>query len=467
MAIDSLAERPLHGKGFFFRMVAPVGTGSGGLVALSDARWRRALVTMLSAFSARGLSILIGLISVPLTLRYLGPERYGMWMTISSGLALLGFADFGLGNGVVNAISQADGVGDRKRAAEAVSTTFFMLSGIAVVVAVLFAVSAHLVSWSLVFNVTSPVARRELLPTLAVIVGCFVVNLAFGVVQRVQLGYQEGYRSNLWQMCGNVVGLAGVLIVTRGSGGLPWLVLCMTGAQSLSVVCNFVNQLYRVRPWLRPRLALINPHTSRTLMRTGFLFCGLTVAALVGTSTDNLIIAHFCGSAAVARYDIVYKLSMLTLVVQYFTAPLWPAFSEAHARGEGIWLRAAFRRATGVSAVAAVVMCLILVLIGRQAIRVWVGAGLVPSLFLLLGFCCYRLATNLSEASVSVLNTAPLLRAQMVIAGVASIVAVSAKIVAARYAGIEGVIWATAAVYGVLFSGPAIIVADRWSSRLA
>jgi O-antigen/teichoic acid export membrane protein len=46
-------------------------------------------------------------ISVPLTLTYLGSERYGMWMAISSIVALLAFADFGLGNGLVNAIAVA------------------------------------------------------------------------------------------------------------------------------------------------------------------------------------------------------------------------------------------------------------------------------------------------------------------------------------------------------------------------
>ena len=38
---------------------------------------------------------------VPLALDYLGPERYGIWLTLSSFLALLGFMDLGLGNAVM------------------------------------------------------------------------------------------------------------------------------------------------------------------------------------------------------------------------------------------------------------------------------------------------------------------------------------------------------------------------------
>ena len=42
------------------------------------------------------------LVTVRLTLKYLGNERFGLWMTISSVLAMAAFADFGVGIGVLN-----------------------------------------------------------------------------------------------------------------------------------------------------------------------------------------------------------------------------------------------------------------------------------------------------------------------------------------------------------------------------
>jgi O-antigen/teichoic acid export membrane protein len=52
-------------------------------------------------------------------------------MAISSILALMSFADLGLGNGLLNAISQANGRNSKKDAQIAVSSTFFILVGIA------------------------------------------------------------------------------------------------------------------------------------------------------------------------------------------------------------------------------------------------------------------------------------------------------------------------------------------------
>jgi hypothetical protein len=39
------------------------------------------------------------LISIPLTLNYLGVERFGVWMTLTSFTTLAAFMDFGLGKG--------------------------------------------------------------------------------------------------------------------------------------------------------------------------------------------------------------------------------------------------------------------------------------------------------------------------------------------------------------------------------
>ena len=59
-------------------------------------RHRRVALTAGAAALAKLLSVGTALISVPLTLHYLGAERFGMWITISSLIAMLSFADFGI-----------------------------------------------------------------------------------------------------------------------------------------------------------------------------------------------------------------------------------------------------------------------------------------------------------------------------------------------------------------------------------
>ena len=103
-------------------------------------------------------------VTVPLTLNYLGDERYGMWMTMSSLVAMLGFADLGVGNGLVNAVSRAFGRNDRREAAECVSSAFFGLAAIASLGLLVFVLVCPVVPWNSVPDVDSEVAAPKLGP---------------------------------------------------------------------------------------------------------------------------------------------------------------------------------------------------------------------------------------------------------------------------------------------------------------
>src|SRR5690349_19553868 len=102
----------------------------------SKERLRRVVLTALVSAFSQGINVLTMLISVPLTLNYLGAERYGLWITISSLILLLGFADLGVGNGLLNAIAQANGRDDRHDAESYVSSAFFVLCGVTVLLAI-------------------------------------------------------------------------------------------------------------------------------------------------------------------------------------------------------------------------------------------------------------------------------------------------------------------------------------------
>ena len=189
----------------------------------SQERYRRVALTAISMAGAEVIAIVTMLISVPLTLHYLGSERYGMWMTISSIITMIGFADLGLGLGLLNTISEAHGQEDRQAAVRYVSSGFFMLSAVALVFLIVFAASYSFVPWQRVFNVKSPQAIREAGPAIGVFIACFTVAMPLGVVQQIQLGYQEGFVNGIWESVGRVLGLGGLLLVIYFKAGLVWL----------------------------------------------------------------------------------------------------------------------------------------------------------------------------------------------------------------------------------------------------
>src|ERR1700720_3547426 len=105
----------------------------------SNERHRLIIMTSLTSAIAKLITIGTALISVPLTLHYLGPERYGMWMTMSSFLVMLSFADLGIGNGLLTAVASAYGRDNRQEINRYVSSSFLVLTIIAMTILVLFA----------------------------------------------------------------------------------------------------------------------------------------------------------------------------------------------------------------------------------------------------------------------------------------------------------------------------------------
>src|ERR1044072_9256718 len=84
-----------------------------------------------AALVARAIGSLAGIITVPLTVRYLGPERYGVWMTISSVLVFLGFGAFGIASSLTHAVGRQFGKNDRESARRYVTPTLIALSVVA------------------------------------------------------------------------------------------------------------------------------------------------------------------------------------------------------------------------------------------------------------------------------------------------------------------------------------------------
>src|ERR1700749_4316509 len=80
-------------------------------------RYRRAGITASTSFLSKALTIVISFVSVPLTVHYLGAERYGVWLTISSLLTWMALTDFGIaGNALVNVLAERSGRDDSEGA---------------------------------------------------------------------------------------------------------------------------------------------------------------------------------------------------------------------------------------------------------------------------------------------------------------------------------------------------------------
>ena len=388
------------------------------------------------------------------------------WATLSSVIAMASFADFGLGNGLLNALSSAHGRDDRDSAAREVSTAFLLLLSVAAVLGLAFLLAYPYIPWARLYNVTSPEARAEAGPATAAFVACFLVNLPVGVVARVRQGYQEGYRTSLFDAGGSILGLLLVLLAITSRLPLVWLVLAMAGAPVIANVVHAAVLFGRDRPWLRIAPKRFDRRTATRLLKHGGLFFALQLAASFISAPDNVIITQTLGPTWVAHYSVAAKLFMVAVLLSDVAlAPLWPAYGEAMPRGDLEWVRRTLARSVQVAALASILFVSLLFVGGNEILTRWVGPGFSASPTLRLALACWTIVSAVGMAVAMYLNAANLMRVQLLCALAWVPVSIVLKVVFVTRWGLPGVPWAMVLSYVVLVAIPLVTLGLR--GRLA
>ena len=433
----------------------------------SNERFRRASLSAATSAGAKGIALITTAVSVPLTLGYLGTERFGVWMTLSALIALLGFTDLGIGNSLLNGVAYAAGRDDQAQVRAYLASGIVMLLVVATLFGLLFAATYWLVPWARVFNVTSVAALAEAGPAAAVLVTCFLVAMPAGAFQQVRLGLQQGYVNSIFVGVGNIGGLALVVWAIQMRLGLPWLVLAMAGAPLLATLANGFALLVR-SAWLRPTRHDVSLGIAHALLRVGLLFLVLQLAVAVAFTSNSIIIAAMMGPSAVAEYAVVSKVFLIpTLLVGFALGPLWPAYRESLSRGDVQWVRKTFDRSIRLSLSVAGSVSAFLVVVGLPVIGFWVGASSVqPPFGLVLAIGIWTTLSAVGNALAMLLNGAQVMRFQAVTAILMATANVLLSIALTSRIGVAGVVWGSVIAYSLFALIPTAIYVPRLFARI-
>ena len=426
-----------------------------GAEARGRERYRRAGLSAATALGGRGLTTILSLVTVPLTLNYLGPERYGVWLTISSVIALLSFTDLGIGNGLLNAVTHSMARGEVTEARRQISSALVLLIVVAVALTATAAAFYPIIPWADVLAVPGREAASEAGLALATWVACFVIGMPLGIAAQVRLARQEGYIVHLAAAAGNVAAVGALLVGIATRQGLPFLVVAMAGPPLIASAINGIVLFRRDAPQLGPSRSLADRLTGFGLLRAGFLFFVLQISIAVAFTSDTLVVAQILGSTAVAEYGVTSRLFMIpAAIAAMILAPLWPAYGEAIARGDMRWTRATLVRSVRGGLLTTVPAAVILVLLGLPIIAFWVGPSVTPPFPLLLGFAIWVVLSTLGSSVAMLLNGAHEIRIQAAAAAVMAVVNLALSIWLTSRIGVAGVIWGTVIAYSVFVLAP-------------
>jgi len=403
-----------------------------------------------SAVVSRILNIGVTVASVPLTVGYLGRERYGAWVTIATLVTFLSITDFGLASSLTNALGKAQAEDAREAGRRLVSSAVLTLSGIAGVVLLLGNLFAPQVAGFLFPNLQSAAARTEVVPAVEIALSIFALNLPLIVNARVLAAHQESALGNLWSIAGSVGGLIALLGVIWFHGSLRLLALGSFGFGFLANLGCAFWLFGRHKPWLRPHLAFVDPSLMKALFSDGWKFSIIGVGWMINWQTDNLVIARYLGASQVTPYAVTFSLFAIATGLQAIAYPsLWPAYTEAYAQRDYDWIHRTLRSNFVFSVLTTTAVIGVFTIFGADIIRLWAGAVAVPPLSVIIWMAIWRLMLSTLLVGSCLLNATGHLKGMTIYGTVTALLNLALSILFAQIYGIAGVIAATVIAFAV------------------
>ncbi|MEJ5961286.1 MATE family efflux transporter [Pedobacter immunditicola] len=291
-------------------------------------------------FLFKGGSVVISLLLIPLILDYISPSQFGIWLTISSFLAWFAFFDIGLGNGLKNKLAEAIAAGDLPLARIYVSTTYFIITLISMVLLLLFLLLNFFLDWTRLLNAPLNLAQ-ELSTIVLVVFSLFAVQFVLQLINVVTAARQNMVITSLIGFLGNLLSLIVIFILNKTTAGS-----LLNLALASTIIPLFILLLFNIQLFsgsyreFAPALKFVKLPYIKDLLGLGIKFFIIQIGLLFLYNTANLVIIHVISPEAVTSFNIAFKyFSILTMICGIVMAPFWTAVTEAHAKGDIPWIR--------------------------------------------------------------------------------------------------------------------------------
>jgi O-antigen/teichoic acid export membrane protein len=305
----------------------------------SNERYRKAILSIFANVLSRAFGVVLTLLSVSLTLPYLGVERFGIWMTVASFAGLLTFLDLGVGNALTNHVANRAAKDDPALLRQTISGGLGFLAVIGTCIGLALWLVAAYLPWGSILKVE----QADLLMEARLTAMCFAVLFGITIfssgIQNVFAGLQRAYIGHMVLGVCSLLACLVLWLATKAQQGIAVMLAIMLGAPMLAGFILLALLAVQGQFTLRGICGQVGLE-SKNLYRAGGLFFLLQIGTMVGWGMDTLLISSTLGVAQVAVFSIVQRLFQLaTQPLAILNAPFWGAYADAHSRNDRAFIQ--------------------------------------------------------------------------------------------------------------------------------
>ena len=366
----------------------------------SKERYRLIALSGSSSLIAKLITSSIGLVSAPITINYLGKEQFGLWMIISSLVLWIQLSDFGIVNGLTNALSEAYGKDDKVSACGYISSAFIVTGFISLIFVPIILLTSKWIPWGTLLNTKDPSMSSMANDCFLVASIAFIINLPISLINRIYISSQLGYITNVINIFSSIISLLGILISVHMKLGMQYLILIVSSGP---IIANIGAWLYmpRVLPWYKVNMGLVSMSALQRVARSSIPLFMFQIGSLLVNEMVNIVIAQVGTLNMVADYNVLLRIYLVIFSLGLgLSSPFYPAIRDAYERKEKFWIVQSIYRLIKIRTAIIFIPAVILLIGGDWLIKAWIRLPL-DSQFGIIGWSVFLLTLFLSSIGSS------------------------------------------------------------------
>jgi O-antigen/teichoic acid export membrane protein len=363
-------------------------------------RTGRSISNLFSSLVLQIVSLLIGLVSTPLLLHFLGDDRYGAFRAASDWAGYINLLQLGMGGSLMALLATAVGKGEPKlirlTLATGIRTYAKILMAMLAVAMIMGFVITHLV------QAKGDIAIELQKGYWIGFLGIFLLPLT--PFQLISDASQKSYIVNIFFILQSIIITSLTLIFAWLGWGIPGQYL----ATLIGYITFRLGTSWRgLRQYPDIFASVLDKKSqaeiNQKLWQLNWPTLILNIAGQVSLLTDNIIISLFMGPTLVVPFFVTQRLSSLAQSqVQGIGNATWAALSELHAKGEKELFNQRLIELSRIVSVMGLSLILPIMIYTHKFVDLWVGEsrfggqtlvylaginGILQGLFSLWGWC--------------------------------------------------------------------------------
>lgn len=317
-------------------------------------------------------TLITGIISLPLLLNYFGNTNYGIWTLVLGLTGYINTVSFGIPSAMITLVAKSSNLNEKYRI---LRKSFYILFVLSAIFLALFIFALYFNNdWIISFLGNIDIELISMTKNMFILFVIFtLIKLPLNLYMQFFTGMNTIYISEIYQILTALINFFSVLVAIFFNIEIfNFVILWLTGQLLLNIIAVF-HVLIKFS-YLKNEVDDVSNISNSVILKSGFAFFQVGIAATIVWSTDNLIISHFMSPEFVTPYSIAFKIfTYIFIFSAIINGVIGPMYGNAYAKNDWESIRKYTTLIHKLLPILGALVWIFLIFFAKEIIVLWTG----------------------------------------------------------------------------------------------